>query len=177
MSSDASPLNRRLYYDVRWGNVKIILGYADRNAMAHSIEARVPFFDRALVELAFTLPNHHKVARGDRKRILRDAARQKLPSEVTERGDRMGFRTPDGPLIDGPLHELMQTTLHDARFASQPFFDHPGYELLLRDLGRHRMRDPRALWRLFTLSLWAEATGATFWEGERGCSTARNHPP
>ena len=52
-----SLVNRQLYFDVRWGNVKIVLGYGDRNAMAHSIEARVPYFDRAFVELLFSLPD------------------------------------------------------------------------------------------------------------------------
>ncbi len=44
---DHSLVNRQLYFDVRWGNVKIVLGYGDRNAMAHSIEvARAVFRSR-----------------------------------------------------------------------------------------------------------------------------------
>jgi asparagine synthase (glutamine-hydrolysing) len=69
---DRSLVNRQLYFDVRWGNVKIVLGYGDRNAMAHSVEARVPYFDRAFVELLFSLPDNYKIGPGDRKHILRD---------------------------------------------------------------------------------------------------------
>ena len=98
---DPSALNRQLYWDVRWGNVKIVLGYTDGNAMAHSVEARVPFFDRALVEFAFAQPDHFKVGDGQRKRILRDVARAFLPPEVTERPVRMGFAAPAGPLMAG----------------------------------------------------------------------------
>src|SRR5438046_9814340 len=63
-SRDPSPLNRRLHYDVRYGNVRIILGYADRNAMAHSIEARVPLFDRRRAEPALSSPAQHTLAHG-----------------------------------------------------------------------------------------------------------------
>ena len=103
---DPSALNRQLYWDVRWGNVKIVLGYTDRNAMAHSVEARVPFFDRALVEFAFTLPDHFKVGDGQRKRILRDSARAFLPPEVTERPDRLGFAVPAGALMGALLPDV-----------------------------------------------------------------------
>ena len=82
---DHSLVNRQLYFDVRWGNVKIVLGYGDRNAMAHSIEARVPYFDRAFVELLFSLPDDFKIGNGDRKRALRDVARRYVPPEITER--------------------------------------------------------------------------------------------
>jgi len=92
-SRDPSLVNRRLYFDVRWGNVKLVLNYTDKSAMAHSVEARVPYFDRALVELAFSLPDQHKVGAGDRKRILRDLARRRLPAQITERSDRVGSTT------------------------------------------------------------------------------------
>ena len=98
---DRSLVNRQLYFDVRWGNVKIVLGYGDRNAMAHSIESRVPYFDRTFVELWFSLPDDFKIGNGDRKRALRDVARRYVPPEITERADRMGFGTPDEEMIRG----------------------------------------------------------------------------
>ena len=104
---DPSLVNRQLYFDVRWANVKIVLGYGDRNAMAHSIEARVPYFDRAFVELLFSLPDTCKIGRGERKRVLRDVARRYVPPEITERADRMGYGTPDEAMIRGPLSEVI----------------------------------------------------------------------
>ena len=98
-----SLVNRQLYFDVRWGNVKIVLGYGDRNAMAHSIEARVPYFDRAFVELLFSLPDTFKIGNGDRKRALRDVARRYVPPEITERADRMGYGTPGRGDDPGPV--------------------------------------------------------------------------
>lgn len=157
-SRDGSAVNRRAHYDVRWGNVKIILDYADRNAMAHSIEARVPFFDRVLVELAFSLPADFKVGGGDRKRILRDFARKRLPARVTERTDRMGFGTPDDAFISGPLRGRIIEAIADARMQSLPFLD----RTRLRRLEAQPESDPRAAWRVFTLALWRDVFQSSF---------------
>lgn len=48
-----------------------LLRYEDRNSMAHSIEARVPFLDHRLVELAFSMPAEYKINGLERKRVLR----------------------------------------------------------------------------------------------------------
>src|SRR5262249_30259469 len=113
---DRLLVNRLLYFDVRWGNVKIVLGYGDRNAMAHSVEARVPYFDRAFVELMFSLPDTYKIGGGDRKHLLRDIARRYVPLEITERGDRMGFGTPDEEMIRGPLQDTVAEAVNDPQF-------------------------------------------------------------
>ena len=113
---DPSLTNQALYFDVKWGNAKIILGYGDRSAMAHSIEARVPYFDRAFVEFMFSLPDDYKVGYGDRKRALRDVARRYVPPVITERPDRMGFGTPDEEMLRGPLRGVVAEALNDPAF-------------------------------------------------------------
>ena len=119
-SADPSRLNRRLYFDVRWGNAKLILAYADRSAMAHSVEARVPYFDRQLVEFAFSLPDHYKVGDGERKRILRDVARPYLPAEITERPDRTGFAVPDERLMRDGVGLAAREVVLDPRRSPAP---------------------------------------------------------
>ena len=150
-SRDASLVNRRLYFDVRWGNVKLVLNYTDKSAMAHSVEARVPYFDRALVELAFSLPDHHKVGAGDRKRILRDAARRRLPPQITERADRMGFATPDHEMLRGALWPVVREALGNG-FLSSPCFDSRAVERFLSDFENRRHEDARGVWRLYALA-------------------------
>jgi asparagine synthase (glutamine-hydrolysing) len=148
-------VNRLLYFDVRWGNVKIVLGYGDRNAMAHSVEARVPYFDRAFVELLFSLPDAYKIGNGDRKRLLRDIARRYVPSEITERGDRMGFGTPDQEMIRGPLQDAIVEAVNDPVFRASGWIDAPEASRFLSDFQAGRRQDYRAAWRLFVLSRWA----------------------
>jgi asparagine synthase (glutamine-hydrolysing) len=154
-SPDPSLVNRRLYFDVRWGNVKLVLGYTDKSAMAHSIEARVPFFDRSLVELAFTLPDHHKVGGGDRKRILRDMARRLLPAEITERTDRMGFGTPDHALFRNGLSGAARERL-EGGFLESGCFDRVAIRRFVDDFAVGRHQDVRGLWRLFALAAWRD---------------------
>jgi len=151
---DAALVNRQLYWDVKWGNVRVVLGHTDKSAMAHSIEARVPFFDRALVEAAFALPDSYKVGDGQTKRILRDAARAVVPPAVTERPDRLGFGLPEGALL-----RAIAPDMHGAITASAlPRSAWVEKDQLRALLDRHRAGDDteaRAVWRLFALATWA----------------------
>jgi asparagine synthase (glutamine-hydrolysing) len=152
---DVSLVNRQLYFDVCWGNVKIVLGYGDRNAMAHSIEARVPYFDRTFVELLFSLPDTFKIGQGDRKRALRDVARHYVPPEITERADRMGYGTPDEAMIRGPLSQVIADAVNDPAFRGAGWIVPAETDRFLLDFREGRHNDFRAVWRLFALSRWA----------------------
>ena len=156
---DASLVNRRLHYDVRWGNVKVVLDYGDKNAMAHSVEARVPYFDRKLVEFAFSLPDDYKVDGTQRKRILRDVARSLLPASVTDRPERLGFAVPDGPLL-GEMWPRMREVVGDDGFASTACFDRGRLRAFLEGFDPRRGRDRHGAWRLYALALWTRELGA-----------------
>jgi asparagine synthase (glutamine-hydrolysing) len=159
-NGDPSRLNRRLHFDVKWGNAKIILGYTDRSAMAHSVEARVPYFDRRLVEFAFSLPDGYKVGHGERKRILRDVARERLPRTITERGDRAGFAVPEARLMRGAWLALRESVL-DSAFLSSPCLAAPGVRRLVTEFEAGRDEALRPLWRLYALALWRAEFGVT----------------
>ena len=156
---DRSLVNRRLHYDVRWGNVKVVLDFGDKSAMAHSVEARVPYFDRKLVEFAFSLPDGYKVDGTQRKRILRDVARSLLPASVTERPERLGFAVPDGPLL-GEMWPKMREVVADPGFAASPCFDRRALQTFLDDFDPRRGRDRHGAWRLYALALWTGELGA-----------------
>jgi asparagine synthase (glutamine-hydrolysing) len=152
---DPALVNRQLYYDMRWGNAKIILGYGDRSAMAHSVEGRVPYYDRAFVELLFSLPDDYKVSRGDRKRVLRDVARRWVPPVVTERADRMGFGIPDEEMIRGPLAAHVETSLLDSGLLHSGAVEPEEVRRFHADFTAGRHQDHRAIWRLFSLARWS----------------------
>jgi len=158
-NDDVSRLNRRLHFDVKWGNAKIILGYADRSAMAHSVEARVPYFDRRLVEFAFSLPDSYKVGDGDRKRILRDAARERLPRQITERADRAGFAVPElGLMRQGVWRAAQERILEPAALAA-PCLAQQGVRRLAAAFEAGHGAALRPLWRLYALALWRSEFG------------------
>ena len=76
-------------------SLPMLLHWEDRDSMAHSIEARVPFLDYRLVEFVLGLPDELKIADGTTKRVLREGMRGSLPERVRNRVDKMGFVTPE----------------------------------------------------------------------------------
>jgi len=90
---DRAPcsLSARLKRDVERSRLPALLRYEDRNSMAHSIEARVPFLDYRLVEFAFGLPDDCKIRGTTTKYILRQAVKGVLPEAIRTRKDKLGF--------------------------------------------------------------------------------------
>lgn len=74
-------------------NLPMLLHWEDRNSMAHSIEARVPFLDYRLVEIGIGLRDDDKVAGGETKAVVRRAMNGIVPQVVLNRRDKMGFVT------------------------------------------------------------------------------------
>jgi len=72
-----------------------LLHWEDRDSMAHSIEARVPFLDYRLIELALGLPDEYRIDGGVTKIVLREAMRGVLPEKVRLRTDKLGFQMDD----------------------------------------------------------------------------------
>ncbi|HVN59821.1 MAG TPA: asparagine synthase (glutamine-hydrolyzing) [Gaiellaceae bacterium] len=134
-----------------------LLRYEDRNSMAHSIEARVPFLDVRLVELLFSLPPKELISGGRTKEVLRRALGDLLPPTVRDRTDKLGFVTPEQRWLRGPLGELAAGVFASPEFAGRGFVDAPAAR---RRLERHRRGELDAgfeLWRALNLELWARA--------------------
>ncbi len=87
------PLNQSLYIETKTRLPGWILWKSDRLSMAHSIEARVPFMDHPLVELAARIPPGLKLNGMDEKYILRKVMMPHLPEHPTQFKKR-AFYTP-----------------------------------------------------------------------------------
>lgn len=74
-------------------SLPMLLHWEDRDSMAHSVEARLPFLDYRLVEFCLGLPEDFKLADGWTKRVLREGMRGRLPERVRLRRDKLGFAT------------------------------------------------------------------------------------
>lgn len=113
------PLPDVLQNAVERRPLPLYLRVEDRNSMAHSVEARLPFLDYRLVSLAFSLPGDWKLRDGWNKYIVREALRGVIGERVRTRRDKMGFPTPSKTWwSDGwfePMMELLRTrTLRDS---------------------------------------------------------------
>ena len=82
-----------------------VLRDADANSMAHSLEVRVPFLSRQLIECTACLPGSmHLPPGGEQKHLLRAIGRQILPEDVFKR-PKTGFSLPIGPWMYGRLRD------------------------------------------------------------------------
>ena len=91
---DAEPLRNFSWHLLYSTILQTLLLHEDRNSMAFSIEARVPFLDHPLVEFGYSLPPEEKISNGYTKYILRKALSDIMPEGITWRTDKKGFVTP-----------------------------------------------------------------------------------
>ena len=156
-----SPLLARLQ-DVDLGGYLAddLLVKTDRMSMAHSLEARVPFLDPVVAELALALPTRLKVRGLAKKRLLRRAAEPLIPREIV-RARKRGFSIPAAAWLRGELEPLARELLAPERTASQGFFEPAVASELLDDHLRRRQDNSRQLWGLMCFSLWAEQTAGS----------------
>jgi asparagine synthase (glutamine-hydrolysing) len=148
-------LRRQLHLILTSRGLPELLRYEDRNSMAHSLEARVPFLDHRLVELMFSLQATDLIDRGRTKAVLRRALGDLIPPLVRDRVDKLGFVTPEQLWLRGRLGELAADV-----FASQSFRERGWVDVAAarKRLERHRRGELNAgfeLWRALNVELWA----------------------
>ncbi|MEH7224054.1 asparagine synthase (glutamine-hydrolyzing) [Bacillus sp. JJ1566] len=81
------------YLDLKLWLPGDILLKADKMSMAHSIELRVPFLDKEVMEMASNIPSDLRVNDIDTKYALRAASKKVLPEEWAKR-EKVGFPVP-----------------------------------------------------------------------------------
>jgi asparagine synthase (glutamine-hydrolysing) len=121
--------------------------------MAHGLEARVPFLDHRLVEFAATIPANVKFADGELKRLLRVAFADRLPREIRERKDKMGFPVPLQVWLGrkGPARDLVSDILTSSAARTRPYLSRP---IDVDSLIDGKNVYSRNLWALLSLELW-----------------------
>ncbi len=148
-----NPLRSYLAQLIRY-SIPMLLRFEDRNSMAHSIEARVPFLDYRLVEYAFTLPPQQKIHDATTKVILRRAMQGILPEVLRQRKDKMGFVAPERVWLANDLREWAQDLVHSQSFCSRPYFHYAQIRHALADHMAGRRDLSRLGWRWLNLELW-----------------------
>jgi asparagine synthase (glutamine-hydrolysing) len=138
--------------------------------MSHSLEVRVPFVDREIVDAALSLPDGVKLgdlsngaqsgfdtyrATGS-KRILLDIARPLLPEGFDERPKR-GFQMPFAAWLKGPLRGVLSDALSESQVRKRGLLDAGAVSSVMRafmetDANPHRSRVKP--WILMMLELW-----------------------
>ena len=132
-----------------------LVHYDDRNAMAWSIEGRMPFLDYRLVEFTGTIAYDALFAKGHTKRILRDAFADLLPPLVAKRRDKVGFHTPLGVWLRENRDWLL-TFMSSERIAAAGVLSAPAYHDAMRGILGGQDRFALDVWRGAILHLWMD---------------------
>jgi asparagine synthase (glutamine-hydrolysing) len=120
-----------------------------QNSMGVPIEARVPFLDHRLVELAFSLPVAYSIRDGRLKWILREAFAGLLPDEVTSRPTKLGFPFPIKPWLTANKDRFFGAVA--GRSDPCPYVD---LKALSTSYDAMVALDPDMLWRAMSVCLW-----------------------
>jgi asparagine synthase (glutamine-hydrolysing) len=135
-------------------HLPMLLHYEDRDSMAHSIEARVPFLDYRLVEFILSLPDEYKISRGKTKNILREALSALLPKKIKERKDKMAFVTPEGEWME-QNRNIFRDKLREAGTFFQDFIDGEALLDSFDQKSGNKLVIGSLYWRLIIMHAWA----------------------
>ncbi|MFJ4520984.1 N-acetylglutaminylglutamine amidotransferase [Streptomyces sp. NPDC088810] len=130
----------------------------DNMTMDWGLEARVPFLDHELVELAAACPPELKLADGG-KGVLKEAGRKLLPREVVDR-PKGYFPVPAITHMAGPVLDRVREALGAPEAKRRGLFQDSYVAELLAAPDRHRTkRGANALWQVALLEIWLQTHG------------------
>jgi asparagine synthase (glutamine-hydrolysing) len=109
-SQSLDPVNRVSYLESHFYMRNTLLRDSDFMSMAHGLELRVPFLDRALVEACFRIPGARKLKGDSPKSLLLASLGVELPREIVNRPKR-GFTLPLERWLRGEMRQPVETAL------------------------------------------------------------------
>ena len=130
----------------------------DNMTMAWGLEARVPFLDHELVELAARIPDEHKLC-DEGKCVLKAVGRRVIPAEVIDR-PKGYFPVPALKYLRGEVLEMVRDLVHSRRAEERGLFQRPYVDELLAAPEEHitPLRGSK-LWQVALLELWLQENG------------------
>jgi len=153
-----TPVDRALRIDTMVMLADDPVKRVDNMTMAWGLEARVPFLDHKVVELAARIPPNEKLKDGG-KGVLKDVARTVLPAEVIDR-PKGYFPVPALKYIQGPVYEMVRDALHSRKARERGLFQQPYLDKLLENPAEHiTSLGGSKTWQVALLELWLHEHG------------------
>jgi asparagine synthase (glutamine-hydrolysing) len=154
----ARPIDNVLALDTQIMLVDDPVKRVDNMTMARGLEARVPFLDHELVELAARIPADLKVRDGG-KWILKEAARAVVPAEVIDR-PKGYFPVPALKYLRGPFYDFVHDVLDAKAARERGLFNRPYIDRLLANPeGELTPKGHSKLWQVALLECWLQTQG------------------
>ena len=145
-------ITKMQYVDIRTWLVQDILVKADRMSMANSLELRVPFLDKEMLNVALRVPAKYRITDKTTKAVLRGAALKNLPP-VTAEMRKTGFLTP----LNDWLRRDEFYNMVKAEFESdtaKKFFQTDAILKLLNDHKEGTAHNMKKIWSIYCFLIW-----------------------
>jgi asparagine synthase (glutamine-hydrolysing) len=152
-ASGTSVVDRMLEVDAGSYLVDDLIAKVDIATMAHALEARSPFLDHQMMELAASIPSEYKVRGGEKKWILREALRPWLSSEILDR-PKQGFSVPLSSWLRSDLQGWARDILLDPGSLGRGYFEPAAVNRLLDRHAAGADGDAKRIYALLMLELW-----------------------
>lgn len=137
-----------------------ILQKVDRAAMSVSLETRVPFLDRDVVEFSCRLPPHLKVRNGEGKWLVRQVLGRHVPGHLVDR-PKTGFGIPLDDWLRGPLKPWAADLLASDRLKRQGWFDTARVGGIWAEHQGGGHNHGSWLWNVLTVQAWSDQWSAS----------------
>ena len=148
--SDLDVVTKMQYIDFNFWLIYDILLKADKMSMANSLEVRVPYLDREVIEHASKLPSKYKIVGNETKYAFRKVAKEELADKVADK-KKLGFPVPIREwLKEDDVYQEVKNI-----FLESEYFFKPKKIIKLLDDHRAGKRDnSRKIWTIYTFLVW-----------------------
>ena len=148
--SDLDVVTKMQYIDFNFWLIYDILLKADKMSMANSLEVRVPYLDREVIEYASKLPSKYKIVGNETKYAFRKVAKEELADKVADK-KKLGFPVPIREwLKEDDVYQEVKNM-----FLESGYFFKPKKIIKLLDVHKAEKRDnSRKIWTIYTFLVW-----------------------
>ncbi len=151
---DKDDVTKMQFIDLNMWMVGDILLKADRMSMANSLELRVPFLDRKIIEIARQIPREFRVTPKNTKLALRKAALRRMPKQVADK-KKLGFPVPIRIWLKDEKYFCLVRKKFKSKIASE-FFNVNRILKLLEAHKKGKKDNSRKIWTIYTFLVWYE---------------------
>ena len=145
-------VSKMQYIDFNFWLIGDILLKADKMSMANSLEVRVPFLDRMLIDTARKIPTKYKIKDGKTKYLFREVAREVLPKKWSDK-KKLGFPV---PIREWLKEEDTYKLIKDKFSKSEKFFKPEKIIKLLEEHKSGKKDNSRKIWTIYSFLVWYE---------------------
>lgn len=145
--------NKMCFTDINMFMVGLNLSYTDRASMAQSVEVRVPFIDKKVIEYSMNIPGAFKYKNGESKYILKKVAEKYMPKEIIYR-PKASFGAPIRSWISNELKTVVDDLLSEENIKKRGLFNYKLVEKMINEDRSGKCDYAYQIYQLLTLEYW-----------------------